>query len=1038
VLRAIVRLCLRHPWLTVFATIGIAIAGALALFNANYDVFPNFAPPIVTVYTIVPGLAPRDIESLVTTPIESAVNGTPGLANLRSQSIAGLSVVTATFHGNTGLYRDRELVAQRVAATASLLPANARPVLPAPESAAGNVLDVGLTSDRMSLMQLTELTRAVIRPALLAVPGVANAPIFGAQPHQWQVQVDPQKLLSARIGLNQVTAAAGTASSVRSAGILDTANQRFVVQSHGQAADLAQLAQTVIKSSAQTPLSLGDVANVVAASPPPIGAALIGQKQGLLLVVTSLYGSNTLKVAQGLRQAIARLRPGLAREGVQIDGHALEPTTFIVEALHDLRDSVAIGAGLILVVLIFALRNWRISLISFVAIPLALLFTIFVLNAFGLSLNTFSLGGLAIALGSIADDAIIDIENIRRRLHENQDRRAPLPRLRVILEASVEVRTPIIFATITIALVFLPLFALGGIAGRLFVPLAIAFIVAIFASLLLAMTATPAMAGLLLGAARIAPGDPFFVRATRRLHGRALAGVRRHWRASTAAFVAIVLAAIAALASLVLIPTRFLPQFHENLVIAHFLAPPGTSLPETLGLARRIVARLQKMPQVGHVVVHIGHANLGHGTKDVNAAELDVTLSASGNRHSVASIDAIRDALGKLPGTRFSAGTLLTERIHEVLSATTAPVIIHLFGSHLPAIDADATKVAAAVRKLPGARAVTIAAPSQTPTISVTLRRAALRDYDLQPQTVLDAVQTAFAGREVGRIYRDGTSWPITVVLRASAPRGPPDINMLPVLDGKSHIVPLGTVADVKEYDGRSAILHQNAQRVQNVTVQVRGSASAFVQSAKKALAGISLAPGTYFAFGGTAVAAAGTQLKLLLYGIGVFALITVLLTVALGAVRPAVLLAVNLPFSLLGGIVALWITGMPLSLGAAVGLVTVFGITLRNGLMLLAHYRHLVATEGVQWCGETADRGAVERVVPVLLTAVVTALGLLPLAIGTGLPGQEIEGPMAIVILGGLIIATPLTLLALPSLSSRLLRAEDVSDAAETLDPAT
>ncbi len=1024
-LRATVRLCLCFPWPTMFAMIGIGVAGILALLRANYDVFPNFAPPIVTVYTIVPGLAPPDIESSVTTPIEHAVNGTPGLAILRSQSIAGLSVVTATFHGNTDLYRDRELVAQRVAAAASLLPSNARPVLPAQESAAGNVLDVGLTSDRLSLMQLTELTRAVIRPALLAVPGVANAPIFGAQPQQWQVQIDPQKLLSAKIGLNQVIAAATAASGVRSAGLLDTANQRFVVQSHGQAADLAQLAQSVIHSDAATPLLLGDIAHVVAASPPPIGAALIGQKQGLLLVVTSLYGSNTLKVAGGLQEAIGRLRPGLAREGVRIDSHALEPTTFIIEALHDLRNSLAIGTGLILVVLIFALRNWRISLISFVTIPLALLFTVLILYWFGLSLNTLSLGGLAIALGSIVDDAIIDIENIRRRLHENQNRPEPLPRPHVILEASLEVRTPIIFATLAIAFVFLPLFALGGIAGRLFVPLAIAFITAVLVSLVLAMTATPAMAGLLLGAGGLSPRDPWFVRTTRRLHERALASVRWHWRASNAAFAAIVLAALVALASLVLIPTRFLPRFRENLVVAHFLAPPGTSLSETLGLAKRIVARLQKMPQVGHVVAHVGHANLGHGTGDVNRAEIDVTLSAGGNQHSIASTNAVGDALGKVPGTRSSANTFLTERIHELLSATMAPVIIHLFGSRLAAVDADARRVAAALRHVPGAEAVAIAAPSQTPTISVTLRRSALRDYDLQPQTVLDAVQTAFTGREVGRIYRGGTSWPITVILRPSAQRSPADISALPILDGQGRTVPLGTVADITERDGRAVILHQNAQRVQNVTVQVRGSTAAFVQRAQKVLAGLSLAPGTYLTVGGTAVAAAGTQRTLLLYGIGVFALIMILLTIALGRLRPAVLLAVNLPFSLLGGIAALWVTASPLSLGAAVGLVTVFGITLRNGLMLLAHYRHLVTNEGASWSPEIADRGAVERVVPVLLTAAVTALGLLPLAIGAGLPGQEIEGPMAIVILGGLTSATPLTLLALPSLASWLLRAE-------------
>ena len=569
-LRAIIRFCLRFPWPTVIAAVGLGIAGGVSLLHADYDVFPEFAAPIVTVYTTVSGLAPRDVESLVTTPIEDAVIGVPGLDTLRSQSVSGISVVTAIFHGGTNLYRDRQFVAERVAAAARLLPSNARPVLPASESAAGIVLDVGLTSNRLSLMQLTELTRAVIRPALLAVPGVASVPIFGARPRQWQVRVEPKALIAAHIGLNQVTRAAAAASGVKSAGLLDTANQRFLLQSHGQAADLSQLAHSIIARRGGTPLTLGDVAHVVAGSPPPIGAALIGQKPGLLLIVTSLYGSNTLKVAHGLEKALRRLGPGLAREGVEIDTHALRPTTFIIEALHNLRNSLLIGAGLILIVLVLALRNWRIALVSFATVPLALLLTALVLYEFGLSLNTLSLGGLAIALGSIVDDAIIDIENIRRRLHENQTATQPAPRLRVILDASTEVRTPVVFATIAIALIFLPMFTLGGIAGRLFAPLAIAFIVAILASLVLAMTVTPALAALLLGRGGIAAKDPLLVTKARQLHHRALFAARRHGRAGLAIFAAL---ALVALGSLALLPTRFLPRFHENDVIGQDVPP---------------------------------------------------------------------------------------------------------------------------------------------------------------------------------------------------------------------------------------------------------------------------------------------------------------------------------------------------------------------------------------------------------------------------------------------------------------------------------
>ncbi|MGA8380041.1 MAG: efflux RND transporter permease subunit [Stellaceae bacterium] len=1022
-LRTVIRYSLGYPWLVTFAALAIGLVGALSLRRADYDVFPEFAPPIVTVDTIVPGLAAQDVATLVTTPIEDAVSGAPGLTKLRSQSVAGLSVVSAIFRGSTDLYQDRQFVAERIAAASRLLPSAARAVLTPSQSATGTVLDIGLTSSRLSLMQLTELTRATIRPALLAVPGVANVVIFGARPQQWQVRVDPEKLLAAHIGLNQIIEAAAAASAIRGAGVVDTPNQRFLVQSHGQAADLAQLAATVIDRLAATPLTLGAVADVAAGSPPPIGAALIGQQPGLLLIISSEYGANTLQVASGLCQALARLAPALAHAGVELDAHALEPTTFILEALRDLRNSLLIGAGLILVVIVAALRNWRVALISFAAIPLALLLAILILVGFGFTLDTFSLGGLAIALGIIVDDAIIDIENIRRRLHGNESLAEPAPRLRVILEASLEVRTPIIFATLAIIVIFLPVFALTGVVGRLFAPLAIAVIVAVLASLVLAVTLTPALAALLLGRGGIAPEDPLVVRKVRQLHRSSLAIARRHAKAGLAVFAAL---AVAAIVSLPFLPTRFLPRFNENDVIAHFLAPPGTSLPQMLDLARRSVATLEKMPQVAHVVVHIGHANLGNGHPDINKAELDITLSARGNRDSHAAERAILAALGGVPRVRFWANTFLTERIHEVLSGTTAPIIVHIFGRHLGRLDADARRVAAALGRLPGAEAVAIAAPPTTPSISVRLRRHALVRYGFQPRTVLDAIEAGSIGRNVGRVYRGGTSWPITVVLPMARRPDPATVGALPLLDGNGRIVPLGALATVREYDGRSLILHENAQPVQNVTVQIaHGGAGAFLRRAKTALGTLTLSPGAYLAFGGTAEASNTARRTLLLSALAAFAAVLGLLTVALGRLRAAALPALNLPFALLGGIAALWVARLPLSLGALVGLVTVFGITLRNGLMLLSHYRHLVVRDGLAWSWETAEQGAVERAVPILLTAAVTALGLLPLALGAGLPGQEIEGPMAIVILGGLLSSTPLSLLVLPGLAARLLRSE-------------
>ena len=1031
-LRAIVRYSLIYSWLVTAAAVAIGVAGVLALRTANYDVFPEFAPPTVTIETASPGLAPEDIETLVTTPIENAAIGVPGLAKLRSQSSVGFSSVTATFRGDTDLYRDRELLAERLAAAGSLLPATARPVLVPSISATGNIRDFGLTSSRLSIIELTEIARAQIVPALLAVPGVADVVMFGARPQQWQVQVKPKALIEARLGLNQVIDAAAGASAIRSAGIVETANQRFLVRAHGQAADLSQLARTVIDGATAVPVTLGDVAHIAVGSTPADGAALIGEKPGLQLIVSALYGANALDVDRGVGQALARLGPVLARQGAELDldSHALEPSAFILKALENLRNSLLIGGGLILAVIFLGLRNWRVALISFATIPLTLLLTILVLRASGFGINTLVLGGLAIALGVIVDDAIIDIENIRRRLHENEEKPEPPPRLPAILEASLEVRTPIVFATLAIVVIFLPMFALSGVAGRLFAPLAVAVIVAIVSSLALSLTLTPALSALLLRKGGIARREPLFVRLSREAHRRALAVARRHGRGLMILFAAV---AIPVLASAAFLPLRFLPRFHEHNVIGHIMAPPGTSLVEMQRIARRTAAVLAQMPQVAHAITHLGTAALNPEHNLTNKGEIDITLSASGARNSAAAQKAILAAIDVVPGVRFWTNTFLTERIHEVLSATTAPIVAHVFGSDLAAVDADAARVAAALQKVPGAGPVTVAAPPSTPSIAIRLQPEALVRYGFRAQTVLDAIEAASIGRDVARVYRGGVSWPITVLLPPAKRPDPAAIGALSLLDSHGRIVPLDALATIDIHDGRSTILHEDARRVQNVLVEtVRGGASAFLAEARGALSGLTLSPGTYVTFGGTATASTAAQTTLLLAAIGAVAVVVALLTVALGNWRQAALLALNLPFALLGGIAALWVAGLALSLGAAVGLVTVFGITLRNGLLLLAHYRHLVLAEGVQWSSEIAERGAVERTVPVLLTATVTALGLLPLAVGAGLPGQEIEGPMAIAILGGLVSSTPLTLLALPGLSARFLRPADFREPAD------
>ncbi len=1021
-MRAVLEFCLRFRWLVLLAALALALLGLLAVLHAPYDVFPEFAPPTITVVTNVEGLAPRQIEALITTPVEDAVNGIPGLSSLRSQSMEGLSVVTAVFHDRTNVYLDQQLVAQRLESLASTLPPGARPVIAPLQSSTGVALSIGLTASRLSLMQLTEIARWTIRPALLAVPGVSKVVIFGSRPEQLQVQFDPAKLIALHAGLNQLTAAAAGASGVRGAGVVNTANQQLFLMSHGQATTPGALAASLFLRRDHRTITLGEVARVVEGSPPPIGSARVGTKPGLVLVIGSQYGANTLTVTRGLDHALAALGPLLRRDGITVQPNGLRPATFIDTALRDVRNSLGIGGVLIFVVLYFALRNWRTAVVSFLAIPLSLLAAALILTRLGFSLNALSLGGLAIALGEVVDDAVVGVENIHRRLRENRSLSQPRSVPLVVLRATLEVRKAVIFATFSVVLIFLPVLYLSGVAGRLFRPLALAYIFAILSSLAVALTVTPALGLVLLGRAPLDPADPPLLARGKRLYSRMLAFVDRHPRAI---FAAVIVLVIGSLASVPLLRTRFLPQFNENDLIVHFETAAGTSLAATTQVGERAIRIIRRLPQVAHVVMHTGRAHLSNGNALTNKAEIDVGLSAQGNADSAAAERSILAAVRGGPGVRWWANTFLTERIHETISGVTAPVVVTIFGRHLAALNGDARRVAAALRQVRGAAGVRIQAPAGAPELSIRLNRAALTRYGFTAGEVLRAIETSYRGLTVGRVYTAGRSFPIVVVLPPSMRADPSQIGAVPLVSPTNLVVPLSALARIRERSGQSVILHRGAQRVQIVTANVTDGAGRFVSMARRRLARVSLARGDYLRVGGTATASRRARLQLLLDSIVALAAILALLVIALRDARTVGLLTVNLPFALVGGIAAIWVASLPVSLGAAVGFVTVFGITLRNAIMLLSHYRALVLEEGRPWNRETAELGAMHRLAPILMTASVTALGLLPLAVRPHLAGQEIEGPMAIVVLGGLVSSTALTLLVLPTLALRFARFE-------------
>jgi CzcA family heavy metal efflux pump len=1020
-LQSIVSVCLRHRVpVTILALLFVGFA-AFRLNTAQYGVFPEFIPPTVTIQTQAPGLDPKQVEALVTDRLELALGGLPGLAKTQSQSQAGLSVVNVVFHGGTDIYRDRELVSGAIATVAASLPALVTPVVTPLQSSTGTVMVLGLQSSRMSLMKLTALMQSVIRPALLNVPGVAQVVGFGSAPEQLMIEAEPDRLLAAHLGLNSVATAAHHASEVLGGGWINTGNQQLVIETHGQARGAAALALSVIGHHRAIPITLGDIAKLKRAPPPRYGTALVHGKPGIVLVIGTLYGANTLAVTTALHRALARLAPTLRDQGVHVVT-AMQVSSFIHTALHQVVLDLAIGAGLILIVLLLVLRNWRVTLVSFASIPVSLLMATEILRLLGITLNVMALAGLAIALGVVVDDAVVDVENIYRRLRENRALASPKPVLDVILRASVEVRSAIIYATLAVVTVFIPILLLGGVSGRIFAPLGIAYVAAILSSLIVALTLTPAMAGLMLTGNSISDVEPGPIRVAHRLYGGLLDRVNRRFRLFIAAVVLLFVAACASVAGL---GVSFLPQFNARQVIMHFQTAPGTSIDTMIAIGKRAFSTLDHEKSVQAVVMHIGRANLGNGHPGTNKAEIDMTLSRAASSHAASAAQHLLAAIRGAPGTRFWVNTFLAERLHEGLSGFTAPLIVTVYGPHMKALGYDAERIATLLRSLHGHGAITLEAPPNTASITIRARRHAMRRDGVTAQALLQTVATAYAGETVGQVYRGVRIVPIVLTLPARFRHDPNLVASLPIAATNGSIIPLGSVATVSETESPQLILHDGGRRVQVISVAITsGHTAAFLASAKRAMAKFHFSQGDYVTYGGTAVSASSARTRLLAYG--AIALIAVLcvLGIALERGRAVALLALSLPFALIGGIAAVWLTGPGnVSLGAMVGFVTLFGIALRNGLMLMIHYGRLVDEHGQNWNTTTALKGAMDRLPAILITAIVTALGLLPLAISAGTTGDEIEGPMAIVILGGLISATILTLLLLPSLASRFVR---------------
>ena len=1020
---AIVRFSIRYRGVVIALACLLLGYGIYVTLHATYDVFPEFAPPQVSIQTEAPGLAAEQVEVLVTQPIENTISGLAGVKMLRSTSIQGLSLITVTFDPASDVFHGRQAVAERLATAGGRLPAGVQPPVITPlTSSASIVLVAGLTSKDRSLMELRTSAEWVIRPRLLAAPGVAKVAIFGGEAKSIQVQVHPDQLVRFGLGMNEVLAAARRATGVRGAGFVDTANQRIVLQSDGQALTGRELGATVIVSKGASSVTLAQIADVVIAPQPPAGAASINGRQGVVFDISGQYGANTLETTRQVESVLEELRPALKREGIDLHAGLFRPASFIETATGNVRASLVLGGVLVILVLFVFLFDVRSAAISCAAIPLSLLAAVIVLQKSGVTLNTMTLGGFAIAIGVVVDDAVVDVENILRRLRENLRLPQPRPVMRVVLAACMEVRGAIVYATFAVVLVVLPIIALSGIAGRLFAPLGIAYALAALASLLVALTVTPALSMMLLTGKHLKASEPPVMRWSRNRYEQLLKEVIGHPRSTIGAALALTLAGMAVLP---FFGGTFVPELKEGHYIVHMSAAPGTSLAESLRLGERVTEALRALPPVRSVAQRAGRAELADDTYGTHYSELEVDLNALNGEEAEAAERDIRRALRGIPGAAFSMNTFLTERIEETLSGYTAPVVVNVFGSDLDLLDRHAYEVAQVLRRVPGASDVVIQSPAGIPQLKIRLRHVDLVRWGMDAVDVLEAIRTAYGGDTVGQVYEGNRVFPVLALLSPAARADVARVAALPLRTPGGAYVRLGQLADVYEGSGRYQVQHQGAQRLQAVTANVVGrDVASFVEEAKARIAsGVSLPSGVYLSFAGTAQEQSRSQRDLLVNSVIAAVGIVLLLSVVTGSRNNLLLVLANLPFAFAGGALAVFATGGLLSLGSMVGFVTLFGITLRNSILLISHYEQLVTVERNEWGLETAIRGAADRLTPIAMTSIVTALGVLPLAMGMNEPGREIEGPLAVVILGGLATSMALNLLVLPVLALRYAR---------------
>jgi CzcA family heavy metal efflux pump len=1021
-MRTIVKLSLRFRWIVLFLAAATLALGFVQIPNTKVDVFPEFAPPEVEIQTIAVGNSSEEVEQLITVPIEDQLGGIEGLAELRSKSVAQLSSIRLIFERGADELKARQLVQERLSQITPTLPTWAAPPFMMPAlSATSRILKIGVTSDVISPTELSEIAYWKIRARLLRVPGVAQVAIYGERIPQRHIQLDPEKLAEHNVTLRQVMDAGSDAveaglmqytdgAVVGTGGFIEENGQRFNIRHVQPIVNPEQIAKIPVVERDGKVIRMGDLGQVVIDPGPLIGDGVVDDGFGLLLIVQKYRGANTVEVTRGVEEAMRQMQPGLP--GITVDTTIFRPTTFIEQSLDNLRTAMLLGIALVALIIIAFLFEWRTAFISLIAIPLSLVAAVLILDAGGVTINVMVLAGLVVAIGVVVDDAIIDVENVVRRLRQARAEGSTASTFSIVLNASVEVRSAITYATVINVIAVVPVLFLAGLSGSFFRPLVLSYALAVLVSMVVALTVTPALCLLLLSRGRLGKESPL-MRVLKRAYGAVLAPLIRKPLPALALTLALLVGGVAAVPTL---GSQLLPNFKERDFLMHWLTEPSTSVTEETRISVLACRDLKEIEGVRNCGSHIGQAYLADEIYGVYFGENWISVSPEVDYDET--LEKVHRVVESYPGLYRDVQTYLRERIKEVLTGASESIVVRIYGPDLAELQKQAKVVEQRIGDIPGIEDAHASLQTDLPHIEVATDLAKARAVGLTPGDVRRQTSALIASEEVSDVFTRGRAYDVHVTAIPAARDSVTDVENMQLDTPSGRKVRLKDVATVQMGPTPNAVEREKQSRYIDVGANVAGRPlNQVVDEVEQRMEGVTFPLGYHADVIGESTELDAAEDTLLAFGIAAGVATLLLLHVAFGSFRPALLTFVLLPMALVGGAIAVWMSGRVLSLGSLVGFLAVFGIAARNGILMISHFERLEREEGVKFGPALVLQGAKERLAPIMMTALATGLALVPLVVAGSIPGHEIEHPMAIVILGGLVTATLVNLFVLPSL---------------------